>query len=520
MTPPLRQVAPIPAAQYLRMSDEGQQYSIHNQEMAIQEYAAKNGFVIVKTYEDAGRSGVIAKNRAGLRGLLKDVVSGEASFKAILVYDVSRWGRFPNNDEAAHYEFLCSSSGIPLHYCGEPFVNDGTASSSILKALKRSMAAEFSRELGEKVFRGKCHLVSLGYWVGGREGCGYRRLMISADGKRKQLLKAGEQKSLTTDRVTLVLGPRKEVRLVQEIFALAIQRKGCTEIAEILNSKGMLRPNGREWEPCDVRNIVINPKYAGWNVWSRGSQKLRTNRVPLERSRWVMKAEAFPPIVTQATYDQAQAALPKRVDRFWSDQEILNKVRSLLRRKGRLSISLIHKTRGMPSLRLIRNRYGNIRGLYKAIGYDAPEVDLAGRPQEPSLRLRRNLVNSLRRLFPGNLAITHLPNRGRSIICVDDRFSVSIVLCPYQKPDGLPPYWMVRPNPAESDFVTLFCKINVQGTRLYSYRVFPFLGIAGKTHASYRNDPWLKTGIRLQYLSDFRDVATKAWEARSGQMSL
>lgn len=117
--------APVLAAQYVRMSDEAQRYSIDNQKAAIQEYAVRHGFVIVKTYADVGKSGVVAKNRKALSELLKDVVNGGAEYEAILVYDVSRWGRFPNNDEAAHYEFLCSSSGIPLHYCAEPFVNGG-----------------------------------------------------------------------------------------------------------------------------------------------------------------------------------------------------------------------------------------------------------------------------------------------------------------------------------------------------------------------------------------------------------
>jgi DNA invertase Pin-like site-specific DNA recombinase len=126
---------PIPVAQYVRMSDEAQQYSVDNQKAAIQEYAFRHGFTIVKTYADLGKSGVAAKHRTALRELLRDVVSGSAVYKAVLVYDVSRWGRFPNNDEAAHYEFLCSSAGIPLHYCAEPFVNDGTASSALLKAL-------------------------------------------------------------------------------------------------------------------------------------------------------------------------------------------------------------------------------------------------------------------------------------------------------------------------------------------------------------------------------------------------
>ena len=221
--------ARTPAAQYVRMSDDGQQYSIENQKSAIQEYADRNGFSVVKTYADAGRSGVVLNRREALRALLQDVISGEAEYRAILVYDVSRWGRFPNSDEAAHYEFLCTRSGVPLHYCAEPFANDETPSSSILKALKRSMAAEFSRELGDKVFRGKSRLVQMGFWVGGQPGYGYRRLMISADGKPKQRLKFGECKSLTTDRIILVPGPRNEIACVRHMFSMVLEgRHGCT----------------------------------------------------------------------------------------------------------------------------------------------------------------------------------------------------------------------------------------------------------------------------------------------------
>jgi DNA invertase Pin-like site-specific DNA recombinase len=174
---------PLPAAQYLRMSTEDQQYSIANQRIRIQDYAQNHGFNFMRTYRDPGKSGVIIKHRKGLSALLKDVVSGDAAFRAILVYDVSRRGRFQNPDEAAHYEFLCTSSGIPLHYCAEQFSDDGTASSSIIKALKRSMAAEFSRELGEKVVRGKTRLAQMGFWMGGPLGYGYRRRMVSAEGK-------------------------------------------------------------------------------------------------------------------------------------------------------------------------------------------------------------------------------------------------------------------------------------------------------------------------------------------------
>jgi DNA invertase Pin-like site-specific DNA recombinase len=101
----------VPAAQYVRMSDESQQYSIDKQKAAIQEYAARHGLVVVRTYDDPGKSGVIAKNRLGLRDLLKDVVSGKAEYKVILVYDVSRWGRFPTRNNLSSSQSSESSCG-------------------------------------------------------------------------------------------------------------------------------------------------------------------------------------------------------------------------------------------------------------------------------------------------------------------------------------------------------------------------------------------------------------------------
>ena len=138
---------PIPPAQYLRMSTERQQYWLENQSVAIEKYAESNGFEVIQTYSDAAKSGVVLKRRAGLRDLLRDVVAGTAPYRVILVYDVSRWGRFQDTDESAHYEFLCKSAGVPVHYCAEPFANDGTLPSLIMKVLKRTMAGEYSREL-------------------------------------------------------------------------------------------------------------------------------------------------------------------------------------------------------------------------------------------------------------------------------------------------------------------------------------------------------------------------------------
>jgi DNA invertase Pin-like site-specific DNA recombinase len=157
----------VPAAQYLRMSTEHQQYSFENQSAAIQRYAETQGFHIIQTYCDAAKSGIVLRRRPGLRQLLQDVVAGTAPYRVILVYDVSRWGRFQDTDESAHYEFVCKAAGVPVHYCAETFANDGSLPSLIMKALKRTMAGEYSRELGVKVVEGQRRLARLGFKQGG-----------------------------------------------------------------------------------------------------------------------------------------------------------------------------------------------------------------------------------------------------------------------------------------------------------------------------------------------------------------
>ncbi|HXM59429.1 MAG TPA: recombinase family protein [Terriglobales bacterium] len=509
---------PIPAAQYVRMSDDGQQYSIDNQKAAIQEYAKQHGFVIVRTYADAGKSGVVLNRREALRTLLEDVDLGKTDYKAILVYDVSRWGRFQNSDEAAHYEFLCTRSGIRLHYCAEQFTNDDTPSTAILKALKRSMAAEFSRELGVKVYEGKKRLVKLGFWVGAKAGYGYRRMMLSADGRQKQKLGDGERKSLTTDRVTLVLGPRKEVECVRRMFAMVIEhRHSCTEIARQLN-RDRIPFHGNEWERQDVFNVVTHPKYAGYNVWARTSAKLRSKVLYLGRERWLMTPGAFPAIVDQTTFDRVQVMLPRNADRQWTDGELLRKLKQLLAVKGRLSESIILNARGMPTVGTLHRHFGSYKEMYALIDYHPPAEDIFRTAQtERSLVLRRELICRIKTLFPKNVTVFHFPKTTRSILRFDNDFNVSVVLCRTRPRDSGGLDWIAEPAAIERGFITLLCTVSPNRDRVLRFYVFAAMDF--RTRRFLDNDPWLRTGVRLKSLSEFYAVVTSIHKAQGKLVS-
>ncbi|MDX2022917.1 MAG: recombinase family protein, partial [Deltaproteobacteria bacterium] len=147
--------ARLRAVQYLRMSTDNQSYSLLNQASAIARYAEARAIDIVETFEDAGRSGLTFATRPGLMRLIARVQSGTLAAHCVLVYDVSRWGRFQDVDESAHLEFICRSAGVEVVYCAEPFAEADVQTAAVIKALKRIMAAEYSRELSRKVWLGQ-----------------------------------------------------------------------------------------------------------------------------------------------------------------------------------------------------------------------------------------------------------------------------------------------------------------------------------------------------------------------------
>ncbi|MDG4898879.1 recombinase family protein, partial [Mesorhizobium sp. WSM4976] len=107
----------------------------------------------------------------------------------------------------------------------EPFENDGSMVSTIVKNLKRVMASEYSRELSAKISRAQTQQAGLGFKQGGPLPYGVRRMLISKDGQPRFLLGPGEEKGLSTDRVIYVPGPPEELKIVRRIFRMFVDQR-------------------------------------------------------------------------------------------------------------------------------------------------------------------------------------------------------------------------------------------------------------------------------------------------------
>lgn len=359
----------IRAAQYVRMSTEHQKYSTENQAEIIAAYAARRGFEIVRTYEDSGKSGLTFEGRLALQRLIADVRNHNADFAAILVYDISRWGRFQDADQSAYYEYMCREGGIQVHYCAEQFENDGSLTSNVLKVMKRVMAGEHSRELSVKVFAGQCRLIGLGFRQGGPAGYGLRRLLVDETGTPKAILDRGEHKSLQTDRVILQPGPPPEIETVRRLYRMfVLQQRTESEIAAQLNGEGMTTDLGRPWTRGTVHQILTNEKYIGNNVYNRVSFKLKEKRIVNPPEMWVRHDGAFEPVIERDFYDAAQRIIAAR-SRCYTDQDLLDRLSALLAEKGSLSGLVIDEVEDMPSSAVFRHRFGSLVRAYALVGY-------------------------------------------------------------------------------------------------------------------------------------------------------
>jgi DNA invertase Pin-like site-specific DNA recombinase len=459
------------------MSTEHQKYSTENQSDAIRRYAAERSIDIVRTYADAGKSGLSIDGRTALKRLIEDVESERADFETILVYDVSRWGRFQDADESAYYEYICKRSGIAVQYCAEQFENDGSPVSTIVKGVKRAMAGEYSRELSTKVFAGQCRLIELGFRQGGPPGYGLRRRLIDQGGVRKAELLRGEHKSFQTDRVVLVPGPDAEIVVVREIYRRFVEeRLSERHIADDLNARGISTDAGRPWTRGAVHQILINEKYIGNNVWNRVSFKLKKKRVRNHPDMWIRSDGVFPALIDERVFSAAQEIIRARSFRM-SDTEMLDLLREFRKSVGPLSGLIIDEAEGLPSSSAYRTRFGSLLQTYRLIRY-TPRRDY--RYIEINRRLRalhENVVAAIMESLRD--AGCQLSNESKNgLLSVNNEITFSIVIARCTRTQGGSYRWRLRFDAGLQPDVTIAVRMDADNQMPLDYYLLPRIDIA------------------------------------------
>lgn len=308
-------------ALYLRRStnERLQADSLRVQEQVLRAYAREHGMEIVETFTDSA-SGTSTKHRAAFLRMVERITHG-APFGAVLVRDVSRFGRFFDVDEGAFFEVLFLGHGVKTVYCEEVFTSDTSPMASLIKGVRRVMASEYSRDRSRLVRYAQSRATRLGFHSGGPPPYGMQRVMVTSDGRHVQALARGEWKALSNHRTRLVAGDPEAVATIRRIFALYDEGgMGATSIVRILNDAGVRSPQGSRWYEPGVLGILQNSTYAGLGRY-RPQRRGLSDPLPASQVEdlTVRDAPGHEAIIDLAQFRRVEARMNRRTGRRSSE---------------------------------------------------------------------------------------------------------------------------------------------------------------------------------------------------------
>jgi len=368
---PKKAFAKRAVAYYRHSAQDRQENSVEIQQDQLRKFAADNGVEIIEEFIDRGKTGLITDGRDAFKKMLSGIEAGKCDCDYVLVFDVSRWGRFQNTDIAAYYTGLCAIHGKPVIYTTIGFPMENDLMHMMRVNIERYQAANYSRELSGKVFKGCSKIASQGYRAGGTPPYALHRLLLDERRQPVQVLSPGQRKSIQNQRVTLAPGDLSQIAVVKRIFRAFTQgRKGPKQIACMLNAEGIPSPGDSEWTASAVIGILTNELYVGTMVYNKTTQRLKSPSHANPHCEWVLKADAFPAIIERSVFDDAQAILVKaRVEHAmkYSEADMVERLRGIYGRYGTVRSSLIAHESGMVSAGTYAHRFGGLSGAYQRL---------------------------------------------------------------------------------------------------------------------------------------------------------
>lgn len=443
-------------AYYRHSAQDRQENSVAIQQEQVRQWARENGVEIVQEFADRGKSGLTAEGRDGFNDMMENWVKVRGDFEFVLCLDVSRWGRFQDIDLSATYSAECKRHGKQVIYTtlGKPKPNDQLY--QVYVQFERFRAAQYSKELSDKVFRGCVKIAQQGYWAGGKPPYALQRLLLDEARKPVQALAPGQRKSIQNQRVTLAPGTALHVATVQRIFHEFTQTlRTMQAIAESLNRDGVPSPAGGSWDRSKVRRILLNELYVGTLVYNRTTQKLKTPTRHNPRDEWVRTASAFEPIVERPVYDEAQRILTQAALRY-TPEFMLEQLQRVLEAHQFIRPSLLRADAAAPTSSTYAKRFSSLDAAYQQVFRFA----LQQVKQEVEAQLR-SLVQEVESY--------------EDFLVLNRRFTV-LIQPSVPVPHGYSQYWYFRPDMRGVVDITLGVPVSgPQGPEILGYLALPRL---------------------------------------------
>jgi len=155
---------------YARVSSDRQDVdlSISAQLKALREYAARNGYTVIKEFVDEAESGR-STARPAFREMISMARMKHPPFQMILVWKLSRFAR--NREDSIIYKSLLRKQGIQIVSINEHI--EDTPTGRLMEGIIEVIDEFYSSNLAQDVIRGMRENASRGFFNGSRPPFGY-----------------------------------------------------------------------------------------------------------------------------------------------------------------------------------------------------------------------------------------------------------------------------------------------------------------------------------------------------------
>ena len=228
---------------YCRVSTENQKEegTIEIQDLALQEYAEKEGIEIIETFRDEGVSGAM-ENRPGL-GLAFNYLETHPEAEGLLIYKLDRLAR----DILIQEMFVrdLAKMGKRLISTKEPDLDSTDPSRKMYRQIMGVFSEYEKGVISMRLQAGRIRKARHGGYAGGSPAIGYRALRDHGD----------RQSRLRVDEA--------EGKIIRYIFSMRGDGETLQAIAETLNRMKAPTKRGGKWHRRTIKYILDNPVYRG-----------------------------------------------------------------------------------------------------------------------------------------------------------------------------------------------------------------------------------------------------------------
>lgn len=241
------------AAIYIRVStlDQAQEgYSLEAQEATLRKWCAEHKYTIHDLYADQGISGKDIDHRPDMRRLMRDAENN--CFDIVVFWALSRFTRSVQDLYSTMEKF--QKWGISMVSYTESFDTTTPMGRAMIGIV--GVFAQLERELtGERV-----RAALLVRAEKGKRTCSE---VIGYDLNGKDSFKINE----------------KEAEYVKFLFEKYLERKNLLEVARLAREAGYRGKRGGTPEAWNIEKILINPLFAGYNVYHK--KIFKSNHEPI-----------------------------------------------------------------------------------------------------------------------------------------------------------------------------------------------------------------------------------------------